>query len=200
MKSFKEFFDEAYKDLGKLSPEQLRKGFRLIPDEKDNFQQVDGRVFYNALVNFMHNDAVRENSDPIFFKNIRNNLTIYSVSDYKKMKCFLGKNNSSGFAIKDGNELVSVVSTLEASGNAVVQEAIKQGATRLDCFAKQDSKGNVVDDGLYKLYKRSGFIIDKSKNDGILGSPYSVQAGISYYVYDSGKVDPTNSTIVIFMV
>ena len=200
MKSFKEFFDEAYKDLGKLSPEQLRKGFRLIPDEKDNFQQVDGRVFYNALVNFMHNDAVRENSDPIFFKNIRNNLTIYSVSDYKKMKCFLGKNNSSGFAIKDGNELVSVVSTLEASGNAVVQEAIKQGATRLDCFAKQDSKGNVVDDGLYKLYKRSGFIIDKSKNDGILGEPYSVQNGISYYVDDSGKVDPTNSTIVIFMV
>ena len=199
MRSFIEFFVEKYSDLGKLSPEQLRKGQRLDPRDVDNFKQVTGRVFHQALNNITKNDEFRRTLDPIHFKNIKNNLTVYPLTDYLKMKCFLGKNNSSGFCIKDGDELVSVFSSQESSGNAVVQEAIKQGVTRLDCFAKQDQHGNIKNEGLYKLYSRNGFIIDDNLNSGEPGQPYSIQNGISYFVDDNGNVDPQNENVVIFM-
>lgn len=191
MKTFFQFFYEKYSDLGKLSPEQLTKGQRLDPQDSDNFKQVDGRVFYNVLTNIMNSDLSRK-----IPKNIKKNLTLYPLVDYRKMKCFLGKNNSSGYCIKDGDELVSVFSSQGSSGNALVQDAIKEGARRLDCFATQDGQGGIVDEGLYKLYKRNGFVIDESVN---MGGEYPVQNGISYFVNDAGEVDPTNPTIVIFM-
>jgi hypothetical protein len=199
MKSFIEYFFEKFSDLGKLSPEQLRKGQRLNPIDSDNFTQVSGRVFAKALSNIMRNDEFRKTLDPKFFKNIKNNLSVYTIPEYSNMKCFIGKNNSSGFCIKDGDELVSVFSSQESSGNALVHEAIKRGARRLDCFAKQDSQGNIVNEGLYKLYSRNGFVVDREMNSGNLSEPYSIQNGISYFVDDAGNVDPNNPTIVVFM-
>lgn len=199
MRPFYDFFLEKFSDLGKLSPEQLRKGQRLNPQDSDNFQQVSGRVFYQALTNITKNDEFRRTVNPKFFKNIKNNLSVYPVSDYQRMKCFLGKNNSSGFCIKDGDELVSVFSSQESSGNALVQESIREGATRLDCFATQDENGQIKDEGLYRLYSRNGFVIDKSMNHGNKGEAYSIQNGVSYYVDNQGNVDPTNPTVVIFM-
>lgn len=192
MKTFYQFFTEKFIDIGKLSPEQLKKGQRLYPNETDNFKKVDGRIFYNVLVRIMNTDLGRNVP-----KNIKKNLTLYSIPEYKNMNCFLGKNNSSGFCIKDGDELVSVFSSQESSGNALVQEAIRQGATRLDCFATQDKNGNIKDEGLYRLYSRNGFVIDKNMN---MGGKYPVKNGISYFVDENGNVDPTNPTVVIFMV
>lgn len=199
MKSFIQFFYEAFSDLGKLSPEQLRKGQRLDPEDTDNFKQVDGRVFHNALSQIMKNDELRNKTNPEMFKNLKGNLSLYGTKDYQSMKCFLGKNNSSGFCIKDGDELVSVFSSQESSGNAVVKKAIEEGAKRLDCFAKQDKEGNIVNIGLPKLYSRHGFKIDEDLNSGEPGEPYSIQNGISYFVDDNGNVDPTNETVVVFM-
>ena len=51
------------------------------------------------------------------------------------MKCFLGKNNSSGFCIAHGNELVSVFSSQKSSIDAIMKNAILQGGRRLNCFA-----------------------------------------------------------------
>jgi hypothetical protein len=195
MKSFVQFFYEAFSDLGRLSPEQLRKGYRLNPSDQDNFKQVEGRVFHNVLNAIMKNDFTRGEKS----KKLKENLTLYSVKDYLQMKCFLGKNNSSGFCIKDGDELVSVFSSLDSSGNAAVKKAIEEGAKRLDCFATQDENGNILNDGLYKLYSRHGFKIDTALNIGQPNEPYSIQNGISYFVDDDGNVDPTNSTVVIFM-
>jgi hypothetical protein len=197
MKSFYQFFWEKFTDIGKLSPEQLRKGQRLEPNNPDNFQQVSGRVFFQALTNITKNDEFRKTVNPKFFKNIKNNLSVYPVQDYQRMKCFLGKNNSSGFCIKDSDELVSVFSSQESSGNALVQEAIRQGVTRLDCFATQDDRGNIKDEGLFRLYSRNGFVIDRTLN---MEGEYPVKNGISYFVDDNGNVDPTNPTVVIFMV
>lgn len=39
-----DFILETFKDLGKLIPDQLKKGQRLDPDKEDYFKQVDGRV------------------------------------------------------------------------------------------------------------------------------------------------------------
>lgn len=194
MKSFYQFFIEKYTDLGKLSPEQLQKGQRLDPNSEDNFKEIDGRIFHRILMKIMNSDLGRKVP-----KNIKDNLTLYPVEDYMKMKCFIGKNNSSGFCIKDGDELVSVFSSQGSSGNALVQEAIKQGARRLDCFAEQDGEGGIVDKELYRLYSRNGFVIDKSLNSGNKGEAYSIQNGISYFVDEAGNVDPQNPKVVIFM-
>jgi len=196
MKSFIQFFYEAYSDLGKLSPEQLQKGYRLNPQDSDNFKEVDGRVFHDVLKVIMANDA---NRPPERKKGIMENLTLYSVEDYKKMKCFVGINNSSGFCIKGGDEIVSLFSSLDSAGDAAAAEAVKQGGRRLDCFAEQDGKGGIKNTGLYKLYSRNGFKIDKDLNIGEVGEPYSVQNGISYFVDDNGNVDPTNEKVVVFM-
>lgn len=203
MKSFSQFFYESFSDLGNLSPEQLKKGQRLNPQDQGNFKQVDGRVFYNALKVVMANDEqrplVQTPTQPYTTKGIRKNITLYEVKDYQQMKCFLGKNNSSGFCIKDGDEIVSVFSSLGSSGDAAVVEAIKQGGRRLDCFAKQDGQGGIKNEGLYKLYSRHGFKIDTDLNTGDVGEPYSIQNGVSYYVDENGNVDPTNETVVVFM-
>lgn len=94
---------EAFKDIGKLSPQQLMKGQRLKPEDEDNFKQVTGRVFHQAISKIRINDIARgDNAKGL------DTLTVYSVPGYKKMKCFLGKNNSSGYCIAHSNELVSV--------------------------------------------------------------------------------------------
>lgn len=193
MESFAKFF-EAYNDMGKLSPEQLSRGQKLDADHTDNFQQVDGRVFHTAVSEIMQNDSQRKVP-----KNIRQNLTLYEMKDYMTMKCFIGKNNSSGFAIKDGDELVSVFSSLGSSGDAAVKEAIKQGAKRLDCFAEQDQNGNVLNTSLVKLYSRHGFVVDQEMNSGTPGEAYSIQNGVSYFVDENEQVHPNNPTVVVFM-
>jgi len=202
MQSFIKFFYEDFNDLGKLSPEKLIRGQRLDPSEVDNFKQVDGRVFYDALKQIIQNDNSRANPDHIshkFYKNIKDSLSVYDISDYKKMRCFLGKNNSSGFVLKDGDELISVFSSLNSSGSALVKDAMKEGARRLDCFATQDENGNIQNEGLVKLYGRHGFHIDENMNDGTAGEAYAIQNGISYFVDESGNVEPKNPMVVVFM-
>src|SRR5574343_835365 len=103
--SFKEFLqlDEDFKSMGKLSPEQLKKGFKLT-DEND-FNEVDARTFYNVISKIKANDIARGDKT----KGL-DTLTVYSVNEYKDMKCYLGINNSSGYALHH-DELVSVFSS-----------------------------------------------------------------------------------------
>jgi hypothetical protein len=115
------------------------------------------------------------------------------------MKCFLGKNNSSGFAIKNKNELVSVFSSQKSSGNAIVKKAIEEGAKKLDCFAIRDPKNKTISGDLYRLYSKNGFKIDKSLNDGTPGEKYAIINGVSDYVDDDGNVQPENECVVIYM-
>jgi hypothetical protein len=189
---FYRLFEEAFSDMGKLSPEKLVRGQRLDPDD-DNFVQVDGRVFHKVVSKIKQNDMNR-----LAPKGLET-LTVYDVKDYMNMKCFVGKNNSSGFAIKDGGELVSVFSSQNSSGDALMIKAIEEGATHLDCYAKKDANGNVLNTGLVKLYRRHGFEIDKSLTTGNIGEPYSIQNGVSLYVNENEEVEPDNENVVVFM-
>lgn len=182
---------EAFGDIGKLDPEKLQKGQRLVPNE-DNFKQVDGRVFYQAVSRIRSNDIARGDQ-----ARGLDTLTVYSPKEYNHMKCFLGLNNSSGYAIH-GDELVSVFSTQGSSGNAIVQDAIQNGARRLDCFAVRNKEGN-IEGSLYTLYKRNGFQLDTDMNSGNQGEPYSVQNGVSSYVDEHEVVHPNDPRVVIFM-
>jgi len=189
--NFREYIAETFKDIGKLSPDELKKGQRLDKSSTDNFNEVSARVFYEAISKIKENDIAKKDKA----KGL-DTLTVYSPKEYKEMKCFLGKNNSSGYALH-GNELVSVFSTQGSSGSAIVQDAIRNGAKRLDCFATRIN--GKISGQLYSLYTRNGFKIDKHLNSGKPGEPYAIVKGVSDYVDDNGKVHPNDERVVIFM-
>jgi hypothetical protein len=190
-----DFIFETFKDIGKLTKQQLMKGQYLDPEDEDNFKQVDGRVFYNAISRIRSNDIAKQNKG-LPSKGLKT-LTVYNAGDYKKMRCYLGKNNSSGYCIAKGSELVSVFSSQKSSGDAIMIDAVKNGAKHLDCFAFREN--GKIHGPLYSLYKRHGFKIDKSLNVGKPGEPYSIVNGVSSYVNDNEEVEPDNLQVVIFM-
>jgi hypothetical protein len=112
------------------------------------------------------------------------------------MRCFIGDNNSSGYAINN-RELVSVFSSQKSSGNPLVQSAISNGATHLDCYAFL--LNNKISGDLFSLYSRNGFRINKNLTTGELGVPYTIQNGISRFVNEEGDVEIDNPQVVIFM-
>jgi len=184
---------EDYSELGRLSPDKLTRGFKLNPDAPDNFFSVDGRVFYKAISRIRVNDIARGDKA----KGL-DTLSVYKPNEYKLMRCFLGRNNSSGYAIAHGDELVSVFSTQGSSAKALLKDAIKRGARRLDCFALRIN--GKIKGMLYDIYSSVGFKIDNHKNSGTPGEPYSIINGVSDYVDEHGKVHPEDERVVIFMV
>lgn len=187
---------EAFVDIGRLSPEELTRGQKLDPLEDDNFVEVSGRIFHQSVNKIRDNDIERLNKG-LPSKGLKT-LSVYNVKDYNQMSCYLGKNNSSGYCIAHGDELVSVFSSQKASADALMIDAIKNGARRLDCYASRSKKGS-ISGPLYGLYSKYGFKIDKSMNEGVPGQPYAVVRGVSDYVDDNGVVHPDNPTVVVFM-
>lgn len=191
MTSFRQMLGEKFTDLGKLSDRELKKGQKLHGDS-DDFNEVDSRVFLKAITKIKSNDMAKGEKA----KGMAS-LSIYKAREYSKMRCFLGKNNSSGYAIKDG-DLVSVFSTQGSSAKSLMTHAISNGAKTLDCFAIRDSDG-VIDGVLYNLYSKFGFKIDKSMNVGLKGKAYSIIKGVSDFVDDNDVVHPEDERVVIFM-
>jgi len=186
--TFKELF-EKFTDIGKLSDEELEKGQRL--EKGSVFTKVSGTVFFKAISKIKKNDIARkENAKGL------DTLTVYSRGAYNKMDCYLGKNNSSGYAIKK-RDLVSVFSSQKSSGSAIVQSAITNGARTLDCYAEY--RNEKLSGDLYSLYSRNGFKVDTTMNTGEIGTPYTIQKGISRYVNDKEEVEIDNPVVVIFM-
>jgi hypothetical protein len=184
---------EKFTDIGKLSDTQLKKGHPLT---NEDFVEVDGTVFFNAITKIKINDIARLNKG-LPSKGLHT-LTVYKRDDYNKMKCYIGENNSSGYALQDKHELVSVFSSLGSSGNAIMLSAVKNGANHLDCFALRDKEGN-ISGPLYSLYSKHGFKIDKSMNSGKPGESYAIVKGVSDYVDDNEIVHPDDERVVIFM-
>lgn len=81
--------------------------------------------------------------------DVAENVTKYTPEEYANMRTFLSPDKKSGFAIKPDNELVSVFSAQKGlnRGDAIVKDAIGQGAEHLDAF----------DPYLPKLYGKHGF-------------------------------------------
>jgi hypothetical protein len=183
---------EAFTDIGRTPSWQLQKGYPLEQGDEDNFNQVSGRVFHQILTRLIRADKLRDTPKGL------EDLSVYSVAEYDKMMCFIGKNNTAGYALTRQGELVSVFSTARSAGHAIVADAVRRGAKKLDCFAEIDSSGR-VDGLLYRLYSRHGFKIDRSLTTGQVGEPYAIINGISYYVNSRGEVEMDNPTVVVFM-
>ena len=98
---------------------------------------------------------------PVYYKAIQeakknhkfgSSVYVYDVKDYKTMKMFMADDKSMGYAVKDDGDLVSVFlnPTLYNGKDAVnilLPHAIKNGATKLDCF----------DTVLPYIYRENGF-------------------------------------------
>jgi len=197
--TFKEFLLEVFSDLGKLSPEELTKGQRLEVEDDGNFNEVDGRVFKQALTQIRYNDIAKMDKGLPYRGLV--SLSVYGVKDYNNMACYLGINNSSGYAIAGGNELVSVFSTSGSSGRAIVGDAIKNGVTHLDCFAEMNPKSGKFAGKLFGLYSSMGFKVDTNMNHG---GEYPVKNGISVVYQENGEPEystdnPDNVNVVIYM-
>ena len=114
-----------------------------------------------------------------------NDLSVYSINEYKTGKTYLSEDQLSGYAIMHGDELVSVFSVARGRGNLIMRHAISMGARRLDCFAERGEDGE-IQGHLYNLYTRYGFHIDESLN---AGGQYPIKNGIS-------PVEGTNKVVV----
>jgi hypothetical protein len=75
--------------------------------------------------------------------------------------CFLSRDGLSGFVVKADGELVSVFSLVGRRGDAIVEAAIANGASHLDCF----------DGYLPTFYARHGFIVTARVANWTEGGP-----------------------------
>ena len=81
--------------------------------------------------------------------NIGDMLTQYSPEEYAMMKMFLSPDQQAGYALKGGDELVSVFSVPGGRGQSIAEDAVLRGARRLDNY---DVRGK-----LPELYGSVGF-------------------------------------------
>ena len=124
--------------VGRANPARIPKGkanpliFRLDHSERS------AQLFHNRIADLKRNAEVSATVDA------------HEPEEYLDCDLYLTEDGRAGFAIKNGNELVSVFSyTGERAGDALVEKAVENGARRLDCF---DIKGF-----LPRLYGRHGF-------------------------------------------
>lgn len=122
---------EALAKLLKTAPEFLNK-------LKPKYTKADPSEFLNIV------DKFRKESDLASA-----NIHPYNLDDYKNMQVYLSPDKKSGYAIKNGNELVSVFSTEKGRGDDIVQDAIRAGAKKLDAYD--------INNKLPSLYNKFGF-------------------------------------------
>lgn len=76
---------------------------------------------------------------------------VYPVEEYEQMRLFVSEDGSTGFAIKDDGDIVSVYTAQDSPHKGAaynnILTAVENGGTKLDCF----------DTVLPKIYNRCGF-------------------------------------------
>ncbi len=101
----------------------------------------------------------------------------YPLEEYKNMRLFVSETGTSGFAIKPDGDIVSVFSGESGSVHSMLELAIQNGGTKLDCF----------DTYLPYIYKRHGFEeVDRIKWD----DKYMPQTWDKKYFKDFNNGEP----------
>jgi hypothetical protein len=86
------------------------------------YQKVESVSFQSAL-----RAAVLEQEYSAF-------VSVLPVAVYDKADCFLSYDSKSGYAVTDDGILISVFSTVSGRGPGIVESAIANGATMMECF------------------------------------------------------------------
>ncbi len=125
----------------KVSVGRNTPGEKVIPSTKPS-TAVEGEVVTHTPVEFKRAAAETLSKHPFA-------LTEYTPAEYAKMDTHLSADKKTGYAIKDGDELVSVFNNGDkGAGSKAVQDAIENGAKRLDAFGYTP---------LTDFYKQFGF-------------------------------------------
>lgn len=131
-----------------------------------------------TALQMIQNDEWEEPNPQRFFESLNSSkrqgyLTAYSLEDLAKMKLFKLKDLNIGFALKDGDDIVSVHNNegVGGLGKALVAAAVKHGGRKLDHF----------DGFLTGLYEKSGF-----------GKIVGTDAWNDMYAPDEWEYEPVN--------
>lgn len=125
-------------DVTKKKEKKLNKGEPKQQKQPHDIIEVHPHHFHKRVSKFRElNDMNRANVHP------------YSPEDYSQMKTYMTRDGKSGYAVKNGNELVSVHSSERGRGDHLVGHAVKMGAKKLDAY---DIGGK-----LPSLYGKHGF-------------------------------------------
>ena len=103
-----------------------------------NIRKVDAISFLKALDNAKYTN-----------KRIKINVHIFNLVEYLKMDTYLSIDGLSGYSIKKDGEIVSLFSTVKRRGNKLINDAIKNGGNKLNCFEGY----------LTNFYKKAGFVV-----------------------------------------
>jgi hypothetical protein len=118
---------------------------------KDKFGQVSYTYFVQTLRGVQNS-----------YKMIREATTPWNqISNDEGTRYYLTKAGHMGFAISKDGELTSVYSAIKGKGDILMKEAIKRGASHLDCF----------DGYLPKFYNRHGFVETGREANWTAGEP-----------------------------
>jgi len=86
------------------------------------YRKVESVVFQSAL-----RAAMLEQKHSAF-------VSVLETSVYDKADCFLSYDGKSGYAVTDDGMLISVFSIVSGRGHGIVESAIENAATMLECF------------------------------------------------------------------
>lgn len=135
-----------------LSPEGMTLGMGLggiansLPKSNIKFDQADAKEFMKLV------DDFRGSSDMASA-----NIHPYSLDDYKNMITKLSDDKKTGYALKDGGELVSVFSKERGRGSDLVTDAVNSGAKKLDAYDIGGKLPELYGKGGFKELSRSKF-------------------------------------------
>jgi len=90
-----------------------------------------------------------------------NVLTKRELNELSLDACYMHEDCESGYCITEEGEMVCLHTLVRGRGGALIQHAIANGATNLNCFS-----GMLVD-----LYEANGFIVDKREENWNKGEP-----------------------------
>lgn len=123
----------------------------VFQDEENLNEEIAAGLNYIVSLAENPNAEVVERFAESLYKGKRSGfLTYYSIDELGRMDLYLLEGQSAGFAIKDGDDIVSVHnnSDLRGLGNEFMRKAKEVGGGRLDHF----------DGFLSGLYRKHGFI------------------------------------------
>ena len=125
----------------------MASGGRRMLDINKAFFELDNsdRASLDSYVSLMQSNAETQGKN-------KWRLSPYTSDDIAKDKIFISEDGNIGFRVTEDGDLVGVVSNSEEKGSIyyIMPLAIANGATKLDCFASDNSQ-------LPRIYSKFGF-------------------------------------------
>ena len=121
----------------------------MLEEDADQNQYAQYELEESTPAN-LNKEVVARFFDSLYAGKRSGFLTYYTLEDLAQMHLYLIKGHNAGFALKDGNDIVSVHnnSDLKGLGRFFMKAAKEKGGTKLDHF----------DGFLSGLYRKNGFV------------------------------------------